>query len=41
MDKELAERIALFRLGVIAPLVDRRLSRGEQERVLEEISGGT
>jgi len=41
MDKELAERIALFRFGVIAPLVDRRLSRGEQEQILEDISRGT
>ncbi len=41
MEKELAERIALFRFGVIAPLVDRRLSRGEQQRVLEEITTGT
>lgn len=41
MDKELAERIALFRFGVIAPLVDRRLSRGEQQRILEELTRGT
>jgi len=41
MDKERAERIALFRFGVIAPLVDRRLSRGEQEQILEEITRGT
>jgi len=41
MDKERAERIALFRFGVIAPLVDRPLSRGEQEQILEEITRGT
>lgn len=41
MDKERAERIALFRFGVIAPLVDRRLSRGEQELILEQITRGT
>ena len=40
MEKELAERIALFRFGVIAPLVDRHLSRGERERILGEITGG-
>ncbi|TVQ28145.1 MAG: IS481 family transposase [Spirochaetaceae bacterium] len=39
MEKELAERIALFRFGVIAPLVDRHLSRGERERILGEITG--
>ncbi len=41
MNKELAERIALFRFGVIAPLVDRHLSRGERERVINEIVTGT
>lgn len=41
MEKELAERIALFRFGVIAPLVDRHLSRGERERLLGEITAGT
>ncbi len=41
MEKELAERIALFRFGVIAPLVDRHLSRGERERILNEIAAGT
>ena len=40
MEKELAQRIALFRFGVIAPLVDRHLSRGERERMLTEITGG-
>lgn len=40
MEKELAERIALFRFGVIATLVDRHLSRGERERILGEITGG-
>lgn len=40
MDKELAERIALFRFGIIAPLVDRHLSRGERERLLAEITAG-
>lgn len=37
MDKQTAERVALFRFGVIAPLVDRHLSRGERERILEQI----
>lgn len=32
MDKELVERIALLRFGIIAPLVDPRLCRGERER---------
>jgi transposase InsO family protein len=41
MDKELAQRIALFRFGVIAPLVDRHLSRGERERILGEIAEST
>jgi len=41
MEKILAERIALFRFGVIAPLVDRHLSRGERERILNEIAAGT
>jgi len=40
MNKELAERIALFRFGVIAPLVDRHLSRGERERVITGIISG-
>ena len=40
MEKGLAQRIALFRFGVIAPLVDRHLSRGERERLLGEITGG-
>ena len=41
MNKELAERIALFRFGVIAPLVDRHLSRGERERVITQIISAT
>jgi putative transposase len=41
MDKELAERIALFRFGVITPLIDRHLSRGERERIISEIVKGT
>jgi putative transposase len=40
MNKELSERIALFRFGVIAPLVDRHLSRGERERVIDQIVSG-
>jgi transposase InsO family protein len=39
--KELAERIALFRFGVITPLIDRHLSRGERERILNQIVEGT
>ena len=41
MDTELAERIALFRFGVIAPLVDRHLSRGERGRMMNEIVAAT
>ena len=39
--KELAERIALFRFGVITPLIDRHLSRGERERIINQIVEGT
>lgn len=36
MDKELQERIALFRFGLISPLVSRKgLSRGEQEAIIK------
>jgi len=41
MDNELAERTALFRFGVISPLIDRHLSRGERERIISGIVGGT
>jgi transposase InsO family protein len=41
MEKDLAERIALFRFGVIAPLVDRHLSRGERERIISQITSAT
>jgi putative transposase len=41
MNKDLAERIALFRFGVIAPLVDRHLSRGERERIVTQIVSAT
>ena len=41
MDRETAERVALFRFGVIAPLVDRHLSRGERQRIIEQIVGGS
>jgi putative transposase len=41
MDQTLAERIALFRFGVITPLIDRHLSRGERERILAEIVAGS
>ena len=37
MDNQTAERVALFRFGVIAALVDRHLSRGERERILDGI----
>ena len=40
MDQEQAERIALFRFGVISPLIDRHLSRGERERLITEIVAG-
>lgn len=41
MDKQTAERIALFRFGVIAPLVDRHLSRGDRERIIDQIVSST
>jgi hypothetical protein len=41
MNNDLAERIALFRFGVISPLVDRHLSRGERERIITGIVSGT
>jgi putative transposase len=41
MDRQTAERVALFRFGVIAPLVDRHLSRGERERILDQIVAST
>ena len=41
MDKQLHEEIALFRFGVIAPLVGRRLSRGEREEILQGITSAT
>ena len=41
MDNHTAERIALFRFGVIAPLVDRHLSRGERERIIDQIVSST
>ena len=41
MDNEQTERIALFRFGVISPLIDRHLSRGERERIISGIVGGT
>jgi putative transposase len=36
MDEETKKTIAVFRFGVIADLVGRRLSRGEKERMLRE-----
>jgi len=39
--KELAERIALFRFAVITPLIDRHLSRGEREQIINQIVGAT
>jgi len=39
--KELGERIALFRFGVITPLIDRHLSRGEREAILNQIVEAT
>ena len=41
MDNGQTERIALFRFGVISPLIDRHLSRGERERIISGIVGGT
>ena len=37
MDEELRDRIALFRYGVISPLVSRTLAPGEKERILAQI----
>ena len=36
MDDEAKQAIAIFRFGVIADLVGRKLSRGEKERLLNE-----
>ena len=38
MDKELQEKIALFRFGLISPLVNRKgMSRGEQEAIIKDL----
>jgi hypothetical protein len=37
MEEELREKIALFRFGVIAPLVGRHLDRGGRQRILRQI----
>lgn len=37
MDNQTAEQVALFRFGVIAPLVDRHLPWGQRQRLVEEI----
>jgi transposase InsO family protein len=39
MDEDLREKIALFRFGVIAPLVGRHLDPGERESILKQITG--
>lgn len=36
MNEEMKKTIAIFRFGVIADLVGRKLSRGEKERILKE-----
>lgn len=36
MDEEAKKEIAVFRFGVIADLVGRKLNRGEKERILKE-----
>ncbi len=42
MDKELRDQIALFRFGLISPLVSRKgMSRGEQEARIKEITART
>ena len=41
MDREQEERIALFRFAVISRLIDRHLSRGEREGIINEIVEGT
>ncbi len=38
MEEDFRERVALFRFGVITPLVRRALSRGEREQILRSIS---
>lgn len=35
------EKIALFRFGIIFPLLDERLERGEKSRIISEICGQT
>jgi putative transposase len=38
MDKELQEKVALFRFGLISPLVSRKgMSRGEQETIIKDL----
>jgi putative transposase len=42
MDKDVREQIALFRFGLISPLVSRKgMSRGEQEAQIKEITSKT
>jgi len=36
MDDDMKKAIAIFRFGVIADLVGRKLTRGEKERILRE-----
>jgi hypothetical protein len=36
MEEEAKKKIAVFRFGVIADLVGRKLNRGEKERILRE-----
>ena len=38
MDEDAKKTIAVFRFGVIADLVGRKLSRGEKEYILKEKS---
>jgi hypothetical protein len=41
MDRERREKIAIFRFGVIFPLVERDLHQhwGEKERIVKELAG--
>lgn len=41
MDRMKQEKIALFRFGIIFPLLDERLQWGQKSRIIEEISAGS
>ncbi len=41
MNQEVRETLANFRFSLIAPLVTRKLSKGERQKILAELSGQT